>query len=99
MRMKVRLGDASFFHNGSRFRADSHSARQLDGDVMMLKVDNHEFLLWFCVVSVSEYHPERTRRIYERFLLCFETKISRYARNDTRSVKGISEPQHDEFKD
>jgi len=40
--MNVRFGKAVFFDNGSSFRVDPHSSRQLHGNIVMLKINDHK---------------------------------------------------------
>ena len=43
--MNVRLGHAALFNDGFSLRIDPHSSCQFDGNVVMLKIDDHDFLL------------------------------------------------------
>src|SRR2546422_3368125 len=44
LRMNVGLRDAILFNDSSSGSIDPHSSRQLDRDVVMLKINNHSFL-------------------------------------------------------
>jgi hypothetical protein len=43
--MNVRFGNAVLLDDGSNFRVDPHASRQLHGNIVMLKIDDHEIAL------------------------------------------------------
>ena len=40
--MNVGFGNAVFFDDGSSFRVDPHSSRQLHGNIVMFKINDHK---------------------------------------------------------